>query len=125
LLKEGSWAALEAEEFVRYLKGGGYDGLVVKEGGVINYAVFKPTQIKSAYGNRGTFDPADPDIRNPRSTPPQFPYAYAAYLKARFPEMWKAGGNIRGNDTYRWWTAYRHRKTIVTVWFFVQLRIAR
>jgi hypothetical protein len=27
------------------------------------YIVFEPTQIKSATGNRGTFDPADPDIR--------------------------------------------------------------
>lgn len=27
------------------------------------YAVFNPTQIKSAIGNRGTFDPGDPDIR--------------------------------------------------------------
>ena len=39
--------------------------------------------------------------------PPQFPYRYAAYLKAHFPAIWAAGGNIRGNDTYRWWTAYR------------------
>jgi hypothetical protein len=28
-----------------------------------HYAVFKPTQIKSAIGNRGTFDPNNPDIR--------------------------------------------------------------
>jgi hypothetical protein len=27
------------------------------------YCVFKPEQIKSAYGNRGTFDPTDDDIR--------------------------------------------------------------
>ncbi len=27
------------------------------------YVVFKPENIKSATGNRGTFDPADPDIR--------------------------------------------------------------
>jgi len=26
------------------------------------YAVFNPTQIKSATGNRGTFDPKDPNI---------------------------------------------------------------
>lgn len=30
------------------------------------YAVFEPAQIKSAIGNRGTFDPNDPDIRNAR-----------------------------------------------------------
>ncbi|NBO53404.1 MAG: hypothetical protein EBU84_02165 [Actinobacteria bacterium] len=121
LVKEGSWAALEAEQFVRYLKEGGYDGIVVKEGGAINYAIFEPTQAKSAYGNRGTFDPDDSDIRNPRSTPPQFPYRYAAYLKANFPEIWRAGGNIRGNDTFRWWTAYRQgdRSPTVMHWWNV------
>lgn len=32
------------------------------EGGGKSYAVFDPTQIKSATGNRGTFDPTDPNI---------------------------------------------------------------
>ena len=39
--------------------------------------------------------------------PPQFPYRYAAYLKEHFPAVWAAGGNIRGNDAFRWWTQYR------------------
>lgn len=44
----------------------GYDGVKLQEyGGDVSYAVFDPTQIKSATGNRGTFDPTDPDIRNP------------------------------------------------------------
>lgn len=64
------------------------------------------------------------DIRNPRtrrSTPPQFPYEYAAYLKANFPKIWRAGGNIRGNDTFRWWTAYRRgdRSPTVMHWWNV------
>jgi hypothetical protein len=33
-----------------------------------DWVVFDPTQIKSATENRGTFDPADPDIRNPRQS---------------------------------------------------------
>ncbi len=37
----------------------------------------------------------------------QFPYDYAKYLKDNFPEIWRAGGNIRGNDTFKWWSAYR------------------
>ena len=107
-VKDGAWAAIEADEFVEYLRASGYDGIVVKEGGVTNYAVFEPTQIKSAIGNRGTFDPADSDIRNPRTRSlQQFPYDYAKYLKDNFPEIWRAGGNIRGNDTFKWWTAYR------------------
>jgi len=38
----------------------GYDGMAHKEAGV--YFAFHPTQIKSAIGNRGRFDPHDPDI---------------------------------------------------------------
>ena len=58
----------------------GYDGIVYKntfEGGGDSYIAIKPTQIKSAIGNIGTFDVTDPDIRrslrsNIRSqTPPQ------------------------------------------------------
>jgi hypothetical protein len=53
----------------------GHDGLIVRNvrdlAGVVEddeavdivYAVFRPEQIKSAIGNRGTFDPADPDVR--------------------------------------------------------------
>jgi len=49
-----------------------HDGLIIRNtddapfGGVAPqtiYVAFRPEQIKSAYGNRGTFDPADPDIR--------------------------------------------------------------
>jgi hypothetical protein len=51
--------------------------------------------------------------------PPQFPYAYAAYLKAHFPAVWTAGGNIRGNDAFRWWTAYRRgdRSPAIMYWW--------
>jgi hypothetical protein len=56
-----------------------------------------------------------------KRTPPQFPYRYAAYLKAHFPAIWAAGGNIRGNDTFRWWTAYRRgdRSPTVMYWWRV------
>jgi hypothetical protein len=60
--------------------------------------------------------------QNPRTRlPKQFPYAYAAYLKANFPDIWRAGGNIRGNDTFRWWTAYRRgdRSPTVMHWWNV------
>jgi len=39
----------------------GYDGVVLDGGREI--VAFKPTQIKSATGNEGTFDPENPDIR--------------------------------------------------------------
>jgi hypothetical protein len=44
----------------------GYDGVFYEnalEGDGISYIAFHPTQIKSAIGNRGTFDPENPDIR--------------------------------------------------------------
>lgn len=61
----------------RRAKEEGYDGLIVRNvsdsgiGGstktATTFVAFEPTQIKSATGNAGTFDPTDPDIyRNPR-----------------------------------------------------------
>ena len=43
---------------------GGHDGVVqIKPDGTIGDVVtFSPTQIKSATGNRGTWDPNDPNI---------------------------------------------------------------
>ena len=47
-------------------KAGGHDGLIARnydDGSVAtHFIVFRPEQIKSAIGNRGTFDPQDPDI---------------------------------------------------------------
>lgn len=50
-------------------KNAGHDGVIFRNQGSLtgrstHFAVFSPTQIKSATGNRGTFDPTDPDIRN-------------------------------------------------------------
>lgn len=60
----------DGKEFVEALKKEGYDGAIFTEDAVregvtpgTTYAVFEPTQIKSATGNRGTFDPKNPDIR--------------------------------------------------------------
>ena len=62
------------------------------------------------------------EITNPAGRiPAQFPYEYASYLKQHFPEIWRLGGNIRGNDAFRWWTAYRQgdRSPTVTHWWSV------
>lgn len=50
-ISEKRRAALEAE---------GYDGIIYADG--VEFVVFRPEQIKSAIGNRGTFDPNDPNI---------------------------------------------------------------
>lgn len=46
-----------------WLQNRGYDGVIEEEDGApFEYKVFESTQIKSATDNRGTFDPAAPDI---------------------------------------------------------------
>lgn len=58
-----------------WLRSQGYDGIIKQrnrytENGyvpeVVEVVAFKPEQIKSATGNRGTFDPSNPDIRYQR-----------------------------------------------------------
>jgi hypothetical protein len=41
---------------------------------------------------------------------PQFDWEYAAKLKEEYPEIWKKGGNIRGNEAYNHWTKARNGK---------------
>lgn len=60
---------IQINTLVRDRRSKGYDGLIIKDiehGKVGNYEthyiVFSPAQIKSATGNRGTFDPKNPDI---------------------------------------------------------------
>jgi hypothetical protein len=67
-----------ADDIVSVAEGKGHDGVVFlniydskSANGILSntYIVFDPKQIKSATGNRGTFDPDDPSIlRNPRET---------------------------------------------------------
>jgi hypothetical protein len=57
----------KAEARKRHLLKEGYDGIVQKESegrsNMVQVVAFTPEQIKSATGNRGTFDPSNPDIR--------------------------------------------------------------
>lgn len=48
-----------AERFLAGPDRGGMEGVT----GATHYIMFEPTQIKSATGNKGTFDAADPDLR--------------------------------------------------------------
>ena len=66
------WELLDGEDgkgFVEGLKKAGYDGIVFDEDPIrpgvkvgTTYAVFQPTQIKSATGNSGRFNPQNPNI---------------------------------------------------------------
>jgi ribosomal protein S18 acetylase RimI-like enzyme len=69
-ISKGSWVALELPSFVNYLINNGYDGVVLKECGVINYAVFNPNQVKSAVGNT-QFNPEDWSITASFKSPTQ------------------------------------------------------
>lgn len=50
----------QAGRYVAQLKHSGHDGIIFGDGREI--AVFQSTQIKSAIGNQGTFNPKNPDI---------------------------------------------------------------
>ena len=55
---------------IAYAKDGGHDGIFWKNGKDVLAVAFDPAQIKSATGNRGTFDPANASIleQGPRGT---------------------------------------------------------
>ena len=70
----GFWPLIENNQVVKAIQSLDFDGLSMWEDGVKNYAVFKPTQVKSAVGNLGTFDEKNPNIRYSISSPntPEF-----------------------------------------------------
>ena len=49
---------------------------------------------------------------------PQFDYKFAKAMKDNTPKMWRAGGNIRGNEAYEFWTKARNGQETegVTKW---------
>lgn len=64
----GDWKTLEMLDVRDAIKNAGFDGMVVTEAlndrpTVKNFAVFDPSQIKSAIGNNGEFSATNPDIR--------------------------------------------------------------
>lgn len=62
-----AYPLLDDLTFVQAAKEAGFDGAINKGTGesmdAVEYRVFNKTQIKSAIGNIGTFDPNNPDIR--------------------------------------------------------------
>jgi hypothetical protein len=68
MLTDSEWGANEDPEIIRFLQSFGYDGATITEDGVENWMAFSPEQIKSATGNRGTFDPNNPDILQQSAT---------------------------------------------------------
>jgi hypothetical protein len=53
-------------DYFTQLKAQGHDGVIFGSGKDATYVAFNPEQVKSATGNKGTFDPSNPDIRYQR-----------------------------------------------------------
>lgn len=49
VVKAGGWDAIEAPEFIEYLRESGYDSIVLLENGAINFGIFNANQVKSAF----------------------------------------------------------------------------
>lgn len=89
----GNWSLIEKPWFQRSLRRQGFDGFWVNEGSFKNLGVYEPTQVKSAIGNSGAFDPANPSILLSQ-TPPLDPVTDSALKKAGIRPALTLGGKI-------------------------------
>jgi hypothetical protein len=81
-LEQMGYDGVIAHEYVRVKKNGSLEVVQPGDRGALKhpvYVVFEPTQIKSATGNIGTFDPNDPNILRQTSSN----YGFRAREKAR------------------------------------------
>lgn len=66
------WSFLRSKSAINNIKDAGFDGIVFNEDEANqekkSYMFFNPTQVKSATGNSGAFDPKNPDIRYSKSS---------------------------------------------------------
>lgn len=83
--------AQDPESASEYLRGEGFDGVIVHGAGgsigtgdFLEVVAFRPEQIKSATGNRGTFDPNDTSILNQSGRPAS---DIERQLKSDFPGL--------------------------------------
>lgn len=58
-----NWEVVESAATQQAIKAAGFDSFYVKEDGRKNLAVYEPTQLKSATGNNGDFNPNDGRIQ--------------------------------------------------------------
>ena len=83
-------------------RAGDRDGIIVRGNGSTVFVAFRPEQIKSATGNRGTFDPGDADIRlsateQPRDDLGRFSKAVPEWVTSGSESLQAAASKI---DTY-------------------------
>ena len=99
-------------QYVTEAKQKGYDGVIFKnirdshlDNHVVkpatSYAVFEPTQIKSATENNGEYDPKNPDIRFSKEIDvPTDEYAKIAHTIATYPKKIERGHVFTENNYY-------------------------
>jgi hypothetical protein len=63
LISRGNWPKIESPEVQNAIRTLGFDGFSILEAGSKNYAVYSPTQLKSATGNIGTYGLDNPSLR--------------------------------------------------------------
>lgn len=61
-LRTGDWPYIEDPEVLNTIRRLGFDGAYMRESNTKNLGVFRPEQVKSDIGNRGTYDITDPDM---------------------------------------------------------------
>lgn len=60
---EESWTPERVRRYRKQLERLGHDGIIFRGRNASEYVAFRPEQVKSAVGNRGTFDPESQDVR--------------------------------------------------------------
>lgn len=93
-------------DFTDNLIAKGHDGVILNYGdreGTKEYVVFNPTQIKSAIGNNGDYDPTHPDITKSNGGMVADPKkaARAALYVAR--KTFAGGGDVTDNPNFQTW----------------------
>jgi hypothetical protein len=90
-------------------------------------AEIRPQYWCAAWQASEEADSLDINPDNPRLEDSQwdrFDFRFAENLKSKHPEIWKAGGNIRGNGAFRNWKAYREGSRTDAVLSWVREREA-
>ncbi len=90
-LKSGDWSAIEDDLSQQVIKNLGFDSFYVSEGEHKNLGVYEPTQIKSATGNTGEYNPENPDIRYSIKKPLNIDPAITARINATTPKRVEKG----------------------------------